>query len=749
MGETDRQHARELSMQALPPPLRLPRYEQETFLGKGAFGEVWRAVDSNNGRQVAIKFYNRRAGLDWSLLSREVEKLRYLFSDRYVVQLFDVGWEADPPYYVMEFMEHGSLEDRLQQGPLPVHEAIALFREVVVGLIHAHGKGVLHCDLKPANILLDQDFKPRLADFGQSRLTGEQSPALGTLFYMAPEQADLKAVPDARWDVYALGALLYCMLTGHPPYRTEEGATEIMQPARLEERMDRYRRFLYASKRPTGHRRVAGVDPHLADIIDRCLALEPRARYSNVQAVLTALDLRRTRMARRPLLALGIAAPAMVMIVMALIAAWLFRDTSAIARGQVASRALESNRLAARSIAERFSLEVEKRWRILEQEARNENLRRWLTLGRRLEDEANRETVHKLYAWLRNRHVYWDAHFPEGTKASLWFVDDRAGFQRGCSDETNGFLHRYFGYRDYFHGRGFNLDKNATPPDPIIKPHRSMVYKRLGKNCWTVAFSVPVPDLDRPSSPIGVLGLTHDLGEFTRFKGSRDQFAVLIDVRGDEKGRRGMIVEHPYLDRLAEHPDEPFQPYFSPDVVVRAEKMKTERESHSVGSESRQAGPESTASDFPGDYSDPVGGAFAGRYLATLEPVIIPRLETDVGDTGWVVLVQESYDDAMRPLEGMTTRFIYGASLGFLLVVLAVAGVWGFVIVVMNEGHGPGLLAFLRRKLGLPGTSVTPGGISSISQARSEATRSSGPTSATPVAEAPPQKLPKSEDSHA
>ena len=152
----------------------------------------------------------------------------FLSADRYVVQLLDVGWDAEPPYYVMEYVEHGSLDDLLRRhGTFSVPEAVELFREIAVGLAHAHGKGVVHCDLKPANILLDQDHKPRLADFGQSRLSHEQKPALGTLFYMAPEQADLEAVPDVRWDVYALGAILYTLLVGSPPHRNDETVGKI------------------------------------------------------------------------------------------------------------------------------------------------------------------------------------------------------------------------------------------------------------------------------------------------------------------------------------------------------------------------------------------------------------------------------------------------------------------------------------------------------------------------------------------
>jgi len=150
----DERLARQLSLQRTKPPTDVPGYDAQQFIGSGAYGEVWRGVDRTTGRDVAIKFYTHRGGLDWSLLSREVEKLRFLSADRYVVQLLDVGWEADPPYYVMEYVAYGSLDDLLsQRGPLPVDAAVEVFHELAVGLMHAHAKGVLHCDLKPANVL--------------------------------------------------------------------------------------------------------------------------------------------------------------------------------------------------------------------------------------------------------------------------------------------------------------------------------------------------------------------------------------------------------------------------------------------------------------------------------------------------------------------------------------------------------------------------------------------------------------------
>ncbi len=109
--------SREISLKRGRPPTQVPGYEPERFLGAGAYGEVWVAIERNTGRRVAIKFYSHRGGLDWSLLSREVEKLAFLFADRYVVQLLGVGWDAEPPYYIMEYLEPGSLAERLATGP--------------------------------------------------------------------------------------------------------------------------------------------------------------------------------------------------------------------------------------------------------------------------------------------------------------------------------------------------------------------------------------------------------------------------------------------------------------------------------------------------------------------------------------------------------------------------------------------------------------------------------------------------------
>lgn len=696
MDEDARQLAQQLSFQHVRPPIRLPGYEQEKFLGKGAFGEIWVAINSNNGRKVAIKFYSRRGGLDWSLLTREVEKLRHLFTDRYVVQLFEVGWEADPPYYVMEYMENGSLEEKLSAGPLAVSEAVDLFREIAVGLVHAHGRGVLHCDLKPANILLDQDYKPRLADFGQSRLSKEQSPALGTLFYMAPEQADLKAVPDARWDVYALGAILYRMLTGQPPYRSEAAADEIMNAGRLEERLKRYRRLLTESPRPSAHRNVAGIDAALVEIIDRCLAVKPQARFPNVQAVLDALKARMVKQARRPLLLLGTLGPALMMVVMAVSAIWYYGESVSTAEKDLIDRTLEADGFAAKSLADYYGRQISKRWSILEREVNEMPLRSKLaSLGSG--SASDKAMCAGLQEWLKGRHKYWDEEAPSrGSEplASEWFVDDRNGYQRAVSPPDEPHLNMYFGYRDYFHGTGRDRGKDEKHLPPITKPHLSVPFKEVGgTEAWTVAVTVPIRIDPARGDPVGILGLMWVLEGLPKVEGARNQKVVLLDTK-----MRGIILQHPYLEDLRKQGTKEFPVLFNERIIGGIED--------------------------PRHYTDPLGEKdkeYAGPWLAALSQVIVPDRPKNLQAPGWVIVVQEREKRALEPLQVLSRKFTKLAVLSFVVVLAVVLALWSGVWLIQSGSRGRRLLTALRRRLGLP----TESAVSSVSSASSSVSTAS------------------------
>ena len=695
MGDAEREDARELSLRGVYPPARVPGYEQEQFVGHGAYGEVWTAVNRNSGRRVAIKFFTRRGGLDWSALAREVEKLRYLFSDRYVVQLFEVGWESDPPYYVMEYMENGSLEDLLRTHHMTVHEAVAVFREVAVALVHAHDKGILHCDLKPANILLDQDRKPRLADFGQARLTNEMSPALGTLFYMAPEQADLSAVPDARWDVYALGAVMYRMLTGDPPHRRPAQRTPGATGATtgpLDAQLAAYRKLILGAGKPVAHRDQPGVDSGLAAIVDKCLEPSPGKRFPNPQAVVAAIDAWHLQRVRRPLLQLTAITFATLFVVMALIGQYLFRTTVNTAEQGVEGRALEANRFAAQSEASRLAAQVQLRWVQLEAAARNVQVRDLLQRGDRL--KGDRPSELQLDALLAERKERGDKQFPPADRSSLWFATDASGHQRGSSPPSDSARHLYRGFRDYFHGKGeYAVDTNP-PPGVIQKPHRSVAYRRErvpGERAWSVAFTVPVEGAG--GKPVGIVGMTIDLTDIDGAHG--DRFPVLIDTRPDAKtGRRGLVLRHPYWADVAREAEPPL--YFADDVVAWADATADDRTPLPNGA--GWTDPVSVSyGDTPGRHE------YAGKWLAAASRV---RVGPDHVDTGWVVVVQERRDEALQPVRDLQWRLGYVALVACVSVLVLVGLMWGGMVFVMDTSSRSPVTRLLRRWAGLPTTAT-------------------------------------------
>ena len=217
-------------MSAIPEPVREAlgdRYAFEHEVGRGGMATVYRALDTRDGRTVAVKVMHpglvATVGADRFL--REIEVAASLAHPN-IVPLTDSGGAGRLLYYVMPFVEGETLFQRLErERRLPLNDALAIARDVAAALAYAHGRGVLHRDVKPENVLLGAGGAMVL-DFGLARAIGaadyrrltETGIIVGTVFYLSPEQIREDRDLDQRTDVYSLGCVLYEMLTGGPPF---------------------------------------------------------------------------------------------------------------------------------------------------------------------------------------------------------------------------------------------------------------------------------------------------------------------------------------------------------------------------------------------------------------------------------------------------------------------------------------------------------------------------------------------------
>lgn len=714
----EQMRAEELSLRSTVPPSQVPGYRMERLLGQGAYGQVWIATNLNTGRTVAIKFYLHRAGVNWSLLTREVRNLVSMSGNRAIVQVLEVGWDSEPPYYVMEYLENGSLDDLIRnRGALPVPRAVELFTGIAMGLNHSHGKGVLHCDLKPANVLLDQDMQPRIADFGQSRLSNEQTPSLGTLFFMAPEQADLNAVPDARWDVYALGAILYCMLVGTPPYRTPETVTTLDTAASLSERLKRYRDTILKSPYPRTHYRVAGIDRGLSSIIDRCIAKKPDDRFDNVQQVLAALERRHITRLRRPLMILGILGP----LLLATIMGWFFWRAVSVAESDLSNElregALQSNFFAAQSAAGTLESEIIQLFGLIEDEARRQTLEERFVacidaagseLLQSLATEQappndSRATLvdlparSELETVLANRLEFIRSRSgaARATRFDSLFLTDRYGTMLAAAfanDPSSAPIGENFAYRSYFSGQSRDLSP-STPRRNIQRTHAthlSVPFKSTTTNRWKIAVSTPVSVKRRINEKTertteGVLVLTINIGDLEllasesqkreaaersadpEYRAENRQFsgfAVLVD--GHEGEREGTILQHPFFSTLSSAPE--FKAT-NADLKFQIDEAML-RKLKETGTY-RYQDPVS---------NDPRGTAYRGEWIAAMEKVEIARRGSDEFErkqsTSLLLLVQVPADSITVPVATMGQKLARLFLVALVAFLLAIALLW-------------------------------------------------------------------------
>ena len=267
-------------------PPHLSGYEVQDELGRGGMGVVYRAWDQSLHRPVAIKMLlagDFARPDERERFGREAEAAAGLRHPN-IVQVYHVGELEGRPYFMMEFVEGGSLGERLAVAPLAAGPAAALIATLAEAVQAAHDRGIVHRDLKPANVLLTADGTPKIADFGLARrlddgagLTRSGVP-LGTPNYMAPEQAlGLTHSIGPAADVYALGAILYEALTGRPPFRADTTAETLRQVVEQE---------------PAPPSRWNSTVPRDLEVIClKCLRKEPHRRYASAAAL--AEDLRR------------------------------------------------------------------------------------------------------------------------------------------------------------------------------------------------------------------------------------------------------------------------------------------------------------------------------------------------------------------------------------------------------------------------------------------------------------------------
>jgi serine/threonine protein kinase len=263
-----------------PPNLpNVAGYEMLGVLGRGAMGVVYRA------RQVALKRLVALKMIQAGGHAGDTARQRFLTEGRaaarlqhpHIVQVHELDECDGRPYIAMEYLPGGSLARRLGEEPLPPGQAAQLLQTLARAVQAAHHEGIVHRDLKPANVLLTLDGQPKIADFGLAKLLDEQAgltrsqAVLGTPSYMAPEQASgqtRKVGPAA--DIYALGAILYEVLTGRPPFR---GANELETLKQV------------CKKEPVPLRRFRRVPPILEAICLKCLHKNPRQRYASAGAL--------------------------------------------------------------------------------------------------------------------------------------------------------------------------------------------------------------------------------------------------------------------------------------------------------------------------------------------------------------------------------------------------------------------------------------------------------------------------------
>ena len=626
-------------------------YEVIEEIGRGGMGIVYKAHQKSLKKTVAIKTIVEGQFATESEVERIYKEARRAARLRHpnTVAVHQVAEHAGQHFFVMEYIEGKNLADLLRDGPVDSPQAAQYVKTVAAAIHYAHQRQILHSDLKPANILLDEQGEPHVTDFGLARRLGKDAKYLptsavaGTASYMAPEQVTGEELTTAT-DVYGLGAVLYALLAGRSPFRakTVKGVLRLVR-----------------EEPPTPPREWnPKVDKDLEVICLKCLSKEKNERYGSADALATDLARyqsgeettarpwnRRERIMgwrRRNPVVTGLAA-ALVMVaaltvVMSLLVARARKDAQL-------DEALRSNTFAARDVSKTALLQLQDLGDAAEVASADS----------RLVDLLAREDRNGLQRYLEQ--VCGER---PGDFASC-FVLDAEGLMlaraRPGQPADDDLTRESFEWRDYFHGA-----KTHSGLGSRRQIHISSVYRGRSDDLYKFAISAPI--LDSNNGFLGVIatsvttdatmGLV-DLDDPRRevaLVAPKDVDSAQLD--GGAKPVEYVVLFHPAYGHGAaavEFPD-------SNQILSDLERAHAEE----LHNPALRLPPQD-------DYFDPVQSPlreYQGRWIAGFAPV---------GHTGFAVIVQQRFEEALGLDPSVSRNLLVGSALVSLLALSMVAGV--------------------------------------------------------------------------